>query len=166
VRRVVSNTGPLLHLGEAAALDLLKPAGEILIPPSVETEMRRHDDSWQRRRPDWVVTKPLDDVHDREASGWHRAGLLEVGEADAIALARQCGAHWFLTDDAAARVFADSLGLEAHGSLGIVLWAAATGRLTHADAENALDRLGSSSLWVSLAVMQEARAALGKLFSR
>jgi predicted nucleic acid-binding protein len=66
---------------------------------------------------------------------------LEVGEAEAIALARQLSATWFLTDDATARVFAIALGLEVHGSLGIVLWAAARGYLRGEDAAAALDRL-------------------------
>jgi predicted nucleic acid-binding protein len=54
-----------------------------------------------------------------------RVGLLDAGQAEAIALARQLKANWFLTDDTAARVLSASFGLEVHGSLGIVLCAAA-----------------------------------------
>ena len=53
-------------------------------------------------------------------------GLAAYGEAQAIALARQFGPDWLLTDDASARLLAQSLGLEVHGSLGLVLWSAAT----------------------------------------
>ena len=102
--------------------------------------------------------------YDAEAAGWQQAGLLDAGEAEAVALARQLNAQWLWTDDAAARLFAQTLGLEVHGSLGIVLWAAALGHLNRADAEVALDRLAQSSLWISARVLAEARAALGQLF--
>jgi predicted nucleic acid-binding protein len=78
----------------------------------------------------------------------------------AIALARQLRADWLLTDDAAARLAAGSLGW----SLGIVLWAAGTRYLTRADAECALERLAKSSLWVSRSILLEAKAALDKLY--
>ena len=87
--------------------------------------------------------------YDAQASGWQQSGLLEVGEAKAIALARQLSARWLLTDDAAARVFATMMGLEVRGSLGVVLWAAARGYLSHAEAAAALDRLAQSSRWIS-----------------
>jgi len=90
---------------------------------------------------------------------------LDAGEAEAIALARQVQADWFLTDDAAARLFAQALGLEVHGSLGIILWAAAVGHLNRAAAEGALNRLAQSALWVSAKVLAEARSALDQLFS-
>lgn len=59
--------------------------------------------------------------HSAEAELWLEAGLLHAGEAEAIALARQIRADWLVTDGAAARLFAQTLGIEVHGSLGIVL---------------------------------------------
>jgi len=75
-----------------------------------------------------------------------QAGLLDRGEAQALALAAQVKADWFLTDDAAARVVASQQGIEVHGSLGVVLWAAATGHLGRGEAEAALKALAGSSL--------------------
>jgi predicted nucleic acid-binding protein len=92
------------------------------------------------------------------------ASLLDDGEAEAVALARQLNAHWLLTDDTAARLVGQAFGLEVHGSLGIVLWAAATNRLRRDEAESALDRLAQSSLWVSSSVLLTAKAALGEMF--
>jgi len=91
--------------------------------------------------------------------------LLHAGEAEAIALARQIRADWLVTDDAAARLFAQTLGIEVHGSLGIVLWAAATGRLNRPQAEAVLERLSRSSLWLSPRVLAEAKKALEKIYS-
>jgi predicted nucleic acid-binding protein len=81
-----------------------------------------------------------------------------------VALARQAGADWLLTDDAAARLFATALGIEVHGSLGVLLWAAAAGHLDPIEAEAALSRLAASSLWVSGQVLEEARSALRRMF--
>jgi predicted nucleic acid-binding protein len=109
------------------------------------------------------VVNPLEEPHAAAALRWERAGFLDAGEAEAIALAQQMGADWLLTDDAAARLFAQSLGMEVHGSLGVVLWAAAIGHLARADASRVLDRLGRSSLWLSAGILREARAALDEL---
>ena len=99
----------------------------------------------------------------KEAAKWQEAGLLDAGEAEAIALARQKKAEWLLTDDSTARLFGEALGLEVHGSLGVVLWSVAVGHLDRSGAEAALDRLAHSSLWISARVLAEARAALDEL---
>ena len=94
---------------------------------------------------------------------WSDAGLLDLGEAQALALAEQLRATWFLTDDAAARLIAGHLGFEVHGSLGVVLWAAATKRLGPAEARRTLEALFRSSLWLSARVRSEALAALATI---
>lgn len=165
MRLVVSDTGPLLHLTEANALQLLDWTGEVRIPRAVDREMLQINSLWESERPTWVCVQELSDPDRREAHGWVQAGLLGLGEAEAVSLARETNAQWFFTDDAAARLFAQTLGLEVHGSLGIVLWAAAVGRLDRTEADEILDRLAKSSLWVSPKVLSEAKAALDKIFS-
>lgn len=93
--------------------------------------------------------------------GFNRA-LDLIQEYVALAL----DAKWLLTDDAAARLFAEALGLEAHGFLGVVLWAAATGQLGRAETETTLDNLAKSSVWVSARVLNEAKAAVAEIFTR
>jgi len=159
----VCDTGPLLHLGEAGVRNLLSPAGDIHIPSAVDLEMRGYEASWHVHRPAWLHVTQLDSGPALEARAWQQAGLLHYGEAQAIALARQLRADWLLTDDAAARLLAQSLGMEVHGSLGLVLWAAAMGHLSRAQAESALDRLVRSSLWVSPSVLLAAKAALEQI---
>ncbi len=125
--------------------------------------MRSYEAAWNLHRPAWLHVTQLDSGPALEARSWQQAGLLHYGEAQAIALARQLGADWLLTDDAAARLLAQSLGLEVHGSLGLVLWAAATRRLSRTEAESVLDRLARSSLWVSPSVFLAAKAALEQM---
>jgi predicted nucleic acid-binding protein len=165
VRRIVSDTGPLLHLREAGMLEILRPAGQVFIPPTVETEIAALDAVWSRERPDWIEAVPLQPSFRGQAADWMKAGLLNPGEAEALALASQLQAEWLLTDDAAARLVASRLGLEVHGFLGVVLWAAASGHFSRIEAEEALEALSKSSLWLSARVLDEARGALRKIFS-
>lgn len=164
--RIVCDTGPLLHLLEAESLELLSRAGRIFIPPSVESELLSHAPRWTVERPSWVEVVPLEPAFTEEALGWLRSRLLDRGEAEAIALCTQLSVDWFLTDDTAARMIGQSKGREVHGSLGVVLWAAATGVLDFDGARAALARLAGSSLWISARVLAEAGAALNKIFSR
>jgi len=90
--------------------------------------------------------------------------LVHGGEAAALALACESRPHWFLTDDAAARLLAESLGIEAHGSLGVVLWSAAKQVIGKPEAEQILTGLENSSLWLSPVVRARARVALATIF--
>ena len=164
MRRVVCDTGPILHLLEAGALNVLRLTGAVLIPPVVELELANRVPDWRTTRPAWIEAKTLEHSLAAEAIAWEASGVLHAGEAQSLALAKQIGADWFLTDDAAARILALSIGLEAHGSLGVVLWAAATGHLARPEAELCLDGLAKSSLWVSERVLAEAKSALGELY--
>lgn len=163
--RIVCDTGPLLHLFEAESLALLGRAGQVHIPPSVQSELLAHEPRWAAERPAWVEIVRLAPESAEEALSWTRSGLLDRGEAEALALSVELSADWFLTDDTAARVFAQSQGQEVHGSLGVILWAAATGALALTEAKAALASLARSSLWLSSRVLGEAEAALAKIFS-
>jgi predicted nucleic acid-binding protein len=125
--------------------------------------MGNYEAAWHVHKPTWLQVTQLDSAPALEARAWQQAGLLHYGEAQAIALARQMRADWLLTDDAAARLLAQSLGLEVHGTLGLVLWAAAMCHLSRAQAESALDNLERSSLWVSPSVLLAAKAALEQM---
>jgi predicted nucleic acid-binding protein len=162
--RIVSNTGPLLHLTEAHALSLLRFTGELHIPAMVAIELKRQLTTWQT--PEWIIVDNVTGMFGKQAIAWQQAGLLEPGEAEAISLVNQIQADWFLTDDAAARLLAQSLNLEVHGSLGIILWAAAVGHLSQSEAEQTLERLFHSSLWLSTRILADARAALTTMFQK
>ena len=71
-----------------------------------------------------------------------------------------------MTDDAATRFFVSLLGLEVHGSLGIILWNAAHRYLNRKETEGALNRLEHSSLWLSAKIYQEARQALDDIYTK
>jgi predicted nucleic acid-binding protein len=166
MKRLVADTGPILHLHEAGALHLLSLIGNVFLPPPVVAELRAHSPSlWPGSFPEWVKLQTPSSGNRQRAWQWQRAGLLHGGEAESLALALEIKPGWFLTDDAAARLMAESLGLEVHGSLGVVLWVAANRLVKKSEAEKHLTGLEQSSLWTSQKVRGQARSALEILYA-
>ncbi|KAF0144370.1 MAG: hypothetical protein FD156_1921 [Nitrospirae bacterium] len=163
---VVCDTGPIIHLKEAGLLKLLKETGKIYIPQMVETELSEIDHLWKKQRPDWILIETLSSSEIKKAESLVFSGLLDFGEAEAIILVKKLNPKWFLTDDTEARVLANSLGMEVHGSLGVVLWSAAVGHLSYAESKKALDRLSKTSLWISKDILLQAEEALKAMFEK
>jgi predicted nucleic acid-binding protein len=107
----------LIHLSEADALYLLKFAGSILIPPAVMDEFKRNLP--KGRLSEWIQIYSLPEQSNSQVLTWLEYHEVDIGEAEAIELALQRQSDWLLTDDAKARQFAESLGLEVHGSVGL-----------------------------------------------
>jgi predicted nucleic acid-binding protein len=55
---IVCDTGHLLHLSEAGAINLLRLAGDVLIPPAIATEFKRN--ASKQKLPNWVKICKLD----------------------------------------------------------------------------------------------------------
>ncbi|MBM3153078.1 MAG: hypothetical protein FJZ96_12905 [Chloroflexi bacterium] len=163
-RIIVCDTGPLLHLSEAGAVHLLGKAGDVFVPPCVVAEFETNAQGW--KMPVWVQVRDLHDTTRMRATDWTRTENIDAGEAEAISLALQLDASWFLTDDARARRFAEILGLEVHGSIGLLLWNTVVGNVEdEAQALKLLDDLALSSLWVSERVLSDARNAIHLLYA-
>jgi predicted nucleic acid-binding protein len=163
-RVVVCDTGPLIHLREANAIHLLKLAGGILIPPTVATEFTKNLPN--EKLPDWIQIHELTTQSNSQVTRWVKNDEVDLGEAAAIALALQQHSDWLLTDDAQARQFAESFGLEVHGSIGLLLWAVASGFVEHREqAYRLLNGLKRSSLWISERVVTAAGKAIDELTS-
>ena len=163
-RVVVCDAGPLIHLSESGAVYLLNPAGSILIPPAVATEFARNLPNG--KLPDWIKIHELTARSNSQVTRWVKNDDVDIGEAEAIALALQQHSDWLLTDDAEARQFAESLGLEVHGSIGLLLWAVASGLVENREqAYRMLNGLKRSSLWISERVATAAAKAIDELTS-
>jgi predicted nucleic acid-binding protein len=160
MKRLVVDTGPVLHLHEAGALHLLPLIGEVFLSPRVAAELRSIIPVLP---PSWAKNQPLSLSAKQRALEWQSAGLLHGGESEALALALEIKPDWFLTDDAAARLMAESLKIEVHGSIGVLLWATANKLVKMSEAQSLLPGLEKSSLWMSPKVRAAARAALEEL---
>nr|WP_255666488.1 nucleic acid-binding protein [Haladaptatus sp. DYF46] len=102
----------MIHLAEIDALDLLTAIDELLIPETVYAELEEGGVPPEFSNHEWeriAVSKPLD-------SG----AELDAGERAALAVALERDNAVFLTDDLAAREFAQNQNIEVHGSIGVV----------------------------------------------
>ena len=162
-RIVVCDTGPLLHLSEAGAIHLLQNAGRILIPESVTKEFYQNAQGWNP--PQWIEITELDKIAQKRSNEFIKSKTVDWGETEAIALALQIKADWFITDDAKARQLAESLELESHGSIGILLWNLSVDNINGKQARYLINALANSSPWISNRVLDEARKAIDMLTS-
>jgi predicted nucleic acid-binding protein len=163
MRTIVCDAGPIIHLYEAHCLVLLRQTGNVYLPQRVFNEVQatlQMKDPW----PEWLRVVSLSPHEQKEAGIWKESGDLHAGEAEALVLARRKEADWFLTDDSTTRLFVSLLGMEVHGSLGVILWNAANRHLSRAETEQALNGLEASSLWLSPGIYQEARQSLDDIY--
>lgn len=121
VQIVVCDAGPLIHLDELDALDLLDDFPSVLVPDAVWIEVERH-------RPDLFsrAVRSLARLAPQRPPAPTLAALarlmpLHLGETQALQIAEEHGADLLLTDDTAARLAAKQMGLPVHGTLGILL---------------------------------------------
>lgn len=119
-RLIVADAGPIIHLDELACLDLLADFGRVMVPEAVWREVERH-------RPDALIGAGLS--LQRQTVGSHSAEVhaviplytLHSGEQEALHLCVERGNSLLLTDDTAARLAAKSLGVSAHGTVGLLI---------------------------------------------
>jgi predicted nucleic acid-binding protein len=118
---VVCDAGPLIHLHEISALDLLADFGRVLVPDAVWSEVRRHRPAallennltWERINPERSAPPDLETLS--------QVLSLHAGESEALRLALEYPSALLLTDDTAARLAATSLGITARGTIGILI---------------------------------------------
>lgn len=152
----VADTGPLIHLAEIDALALLETIDELLVPDTVYEELRAGGlpagfDSIETTRVP-AETASIDD-HQLELE-------LDPGETAALAVAAAHDAI-LLTDDLAARDAATSLGVEVHGSIGIIARGYAENRLDQEEAAALMQMLQhETSLFLTDAVVEQGIALL------
>jgi predicted nucleic acid-binding protein len=119
---IVSNASPLIHLARIGQLELLHHLyGEVFVPESVWEEVvvkgAGQPGAAMIERAGWVRRKSV-------ANLWLVRVLrreLEVGEAEAIALALEIGAELLLMDDRVGRKIAQFLGVRCVGTVGVLM---------------------------------------------
>ncbi|WP_231188985.1 nucleic acid-binding protein [Haladaptatus sp. DYF46] len=108
----VADTGPLIHLAEIDALDLLTAIDELLIPDTVYEELEEGGIPTELSDLEWERIEVVDPIES--------SAELDAGERAALAVAHEREDTVFLTDDLAAREFAQDQNIEVHGSIGVI----------------------------------------------
>ena len=142
----VSDAGPLIHLAEIDSLELLSAFDTLLIPETVYEEVEAGG------VPDGISDLSYELVEADERSV--ESEELDAGERAALAVAREHEVI-LLTDDLAAREVASDVGVEVHGSLGVIALGYGRGLLDRGEAASRMRALQrETSLFVTEAVVE------------
>ncbi|MDE1821375.1 MAG: hypothetical protein KGJ23_13160 [Euryarchaeota archaeon] len=153
IKVAVLDAGPIIHLEQIEALRVLTVIREPKVTEEVCREVRPHGAG-----PSICTTVPL------EGRGKNLAELLVqryglgLGEASAIALAKQEGIRLLFTDDLEAREVAMQFELEPHGTLALVVRSFREGVVDRGDALGQISDLHSkSTLYLTADLVEWAR---------
>jgi uncharacterized protein len=126
VPNVVSNTGPIIALSNIGQFALLgKLFNQILIPSAVRAEVLDDVSLTAIAMADWLSTKEVED----KLAVQILTEELDLGESEAIILAKEIAASLLLIDERAATRKARALGLRVIGTLGVLLMAKRAGHI-------------------------------------
>ncbi len=155
--RIVINTGPIIALTRADALEILvRLPLEFVCPPQVEEEILAgaalgHPFRWPAGLNVMALTGPLDPL----------ARLtLDDGEAAVIQLAREQGIKWVCMDERKGRRAALAVGLGVVGSLGLLARAKSLGIVPAV--RPITDRLMREGLWYAPELIDRLLRAIGE----
>ena len=152
---VVADTTPINYLILIEEIDILtKLYGRVVIPYAVRDELLRprapiRVREWTERPPGWL------DVLTSNRESDPTLSRLDAGERAAITLAEELAADQLIVDDSFARRIAESRGLSAIGTLGVLQEAAELGLL---DLRTAFQRLQQTTFHVSPALLAKLLA--------
>lgn len=112
---VVCDAGPVIHLSELTSLYIFNDFQRVIIPVSVHDEILKHaplslDINIKVVRDIPIMEDPLRILCKNFS--------LDIGETEALAVISQRPDYFFLTDDAAARLVANKIGIKVHGTIG------------------------------------------------
>lgn len=144
----VSDTGPLIHLGEVHSLELLDAFDRLYVPETVYDELERGGVPNGLKQLSFERTDPSKlEQETTELDPGERAALAMASEREAV----------LLTDDLAARDAAVDHGVDVHGSLGVIAIAYAHGLVDRDEAATLMRALQQeTSLFVTEAIVGRA----------
>src|SRR5947209_1017307 len=151
---------PLVFLVRADLLEILREGtSEVIVPVAVLRELEAHgdDDPTVRviRNLDWIRA-----IVEPEIAPDIAAWDLGPGEYAVLSMARLDPTAWAVIDDGEARRCARSLGIPVIGTLGLVLLAKRTGRITLA--RPVVEELQASGMYLSDFVIQQVLERVGE----
>lgn len=118
MKLIVSDTSPITNLIQIGQLHLLQQLFEqIIIPKKVYQELSNYEHHQVIKKHKWIIVK---EVTNKQAVR-QLSTYLDLGEAEAIVLAKELQAHLLIIDERKGRKIALEQGLEIIGLLGILV---------------------------------------------
>ncbi len=153
IEKAVFDAGPLIHLQQIGSLSVLRLFGKIVISNQVRQELHGGFPL-----PKNCSVVELDGKSKDAAKLVSERYEIGMGEASAIALAKQKGIELLFTDDLSARDTAKRIGLEPHGTLAIITRAYRENVLNKKEALSCLEKLhADSTLYLTTDLLEWAR---------
>ena len=144
---IIADTSCLIILHKIGELDLLQRLfSQVAITPKIAEE-------YQNELPAWVRVTPPNEKSYRAI-----AGILDDGEASAIALALDMSDSRLILDDIQARKYAKRLNLSVTGTLGIIALAQKEGIIP--SAMKIIDKIQDTNFRLSDRVLARIKQAL------
>ena len=116
----VLDAGPLIHLAEVEALDILCDLEVCFVPEAVWQEVARHRPS-ALSFPGLPLKRCAALPLSINLQTLVTALSLDSGEVESLSLLEHFPEAWFLTDDAAARLVAEQRHYQVHGTIGLLI---------------------------------------------
>jgi len=154
--KLICDAGPIIHLDEIYCIDLLNDFDEIIIPPTVEREITTHRPS-ALQGSSLALRMQVKRIDIREELlTLCRNCSLDAGETEALALMEKYSPAIFLTDDAAARLVAEQMRFNVHGTIGILVRSIRQGQKRPEEVLRILSELPlKSSLYIKASLLKE-----------
>ena len=158
--RTVLDAGPLIHLDQLGCLDLLEGLEELRVPLVVWREVLAHRPMLEPAQFGLLLSHPTRAPSPALTVLIH--GLdLDAGEIAALTLMEEWPGDLFLSDDAAARLAAESLGFRVHGTVGLVIRALRRGTRSAAQVRSTLEQIPTcSTLHINRRLLDRVIASL------
>ena len=119
--QVICDAGPLIHLDEVECLSLLDDFAEVFVPEQVWQEVSHHRPE-ALTKASIALTQVKVVIPARSSfQALVKSLSLDLGEQAALTLMQIYPDAILLTDDAAARLAAITLGHQVHGTIGILI---------------------------------------------
>lgn len=154
-RRVVADAGPLIHLDQLGALELLADFGTVYATPTIWQETLKHRPELQGEHP-WLSISEPSSQPASSLKALAKSFGLHKGELSALLLCQEHRDTLLLCDDSAARLAAEALGITVHGTLGILLRSMRRGLRSKAEVVQMLRSIPrSSTLHIRTTLLEE-----------
>jgi predicted nucleic acid-binding protein len=117
---IVADAGPLIHLDELSALDVLSDYTSVLVPNAVWLEVQQHRPQALLQINVKLIRQATQPVSDR-VKAMAALYTLHHGEREALELCLTHSVDLLITDDTAARLAANNMNIVTHGTLGLLI---------------------------------------------